>query len=87
MSASIEERVIEKLRVLSPEQQQEILNFVEDLARQQTDGESATEPPRMTIWDKIDAIIKRVPPEAWDELPTDGSINVDHYLYGAPKKQ
>lgn len=79
MSANIEEKVIEKLRVLPPEQQQEVLDFVENLARE-------TAPRRKSIWEKIDARIKRVPPEAWDALPEDGSENVDHYLYGAPKK-
>ena len=26
-----------------------------------------------------------VPEEAWKDLPPDFSINLDHYLYGAPK--
>ena len=40
----------------------------------------------MSIWEKIQERAKNVPAEAWDEVPRDGSINVDHYLYGAPKK-
>ena len=28
---------------------------------------------------------KQVPDEEWAKIPTDFSINVDHYLYGAPK--
>jgi hypothetical protein len=27
-----------------------------------------------------------VPNEVWDTLPRDGASNVDHYLYGAPKR-
>src|ERR1700752_41365 len=25
--------------------------------------------------------------DTWENVPTDGSINPDHYLYGAPKQQ
>ena len=39
-----------------------------------------------TIWEEIDEIIANIPPEEFDKLPTDGSINHDHYLYGWPKK-
>lgn len=40
----------------------------------------------MTLWQKIEDIVRQVPDEAWEEVPKDGSANVDHYLYGAPKK-
>jgi hypothetical protein len=79
MSVEIENAVIEKLRSLTPEQQREVLDFVENLAKQTSTGQ-------MAIWDEIDEIVKQAPPGTWDDVPTDGSINVDHYLYGAPKK-
>lgn len=78
MSANIEQAIVEKLRALSSEQQQEVLAFAEELARKNA--------PRKTIWEKIDERIKEVPPEVWDELPTDGAEQHDHYLYGTPKK-
>jgi hypothetical protein len=28
----------------------------------------------------------RVPPEAWDELPADLTDQLDHYIYGTPKR-
>ena len=88
MSSSIEEAVIEKLRALPLEKQQEVLKFVEKLDRQEVGETKQAEPKdRMPIWERIAEITKEVPPEAWDEVPTDGSINIDHYLYGAPKKQ
>lgn len=37
------------------------------------------------LWQRIVQIGASVPPEDWAEMPTDGSINLDHYLYGAPK--
>ena len=27
-----------------------------------------------------------IPPEEWDDVPTDYSEQLDHYLYGTPKK-
>jgi hypothetical protein len=80
MSSNIEEQIIEKLRMLPPEKKEEVLKFTQNLA-----GEN--QPRRMSIFEEIDAIVKQVPPEAWDEVPADGSLNVDHYLYGAPKRK
>jgi hypothetical protein len=34
----------------------------------------------------IDELNAKMPPEAWDDFPTDSSTNLDHYLYGAPKR-
>lgn len=78
MAANIEETIIEKVRALPPEKQREILEFVETV-------ESST-PPQKSIWEKIEERVNRTPREAWADAPTDASINVDHYLYGAPKK-
>jgi len=30
--------------------------------------------------------LKSIPPEAFDKLPKDGAREVDHYLYGHPKR-
>ena len=86
MAANIEEKVIEKLRVLPDDQQAKVLKFVEDLAgleRKADNGQAG----RGAIWDKIEEIMRDVPDEVLANIPTDGSINVDHYLYGASKKE
>jgi hypothetical protein len=31
-------------------------------------------------------LAKQVPKEEWDKLPADLLDNLDHYLYGTPKK-
>ncbi len=64
MATNIEQTLIEKVRALPPEKQRELLNILENSA-----PPSAAE--RMTIWDEVDEISKDVPPEAWDELPTE----------------
>ena len=39
------------------------------------------------IWEEIVELMKDVPQEELDNLPPDGSENLDHYLYGAPKRR
>ncbi|MGK7874699.1 MAG: DUF2281 domain-containing protein [Xenococcaceae cyanobacterium] len=76
--STIAKTVMDKLNKLPLEQQQEVLDFVEFLAQRSI--------PRQSIWDKIEARMAQVPPEVLAELPADASENLDHYLYGTPKK-
>ncbi len=69
------EKIAEKVKVLSAEQQEQVLEFVETL-----------DVPKKTIWDKLDERLRNVPQEEFAEIPADASANLDHYLYGAPKK-
>ena len=34
----------------------------------------------------VETINAQLPEDTWDQVPADGSINFDHYLYGAPIK-
>jgi len=38
------------------------------------------------IWKVITDIMKEVPDEVFDRLPKDGASQVDHYIYGLPKR-
>jgi hypothetical protein len=78
MSTEVAQTIFEKVKSLPPERQDEVLRFVESL--------TAEPHPTRPIWEEIREIVKDVPDEEWDRLPRDGSLNVDHYLYGAPKK-
>jgi len=44
------------------------------------------DPTAKPIWEVFADLAAQEPPETFDRLPTDGSYNIDHYLYGAPKK-
>lgn len=37
------------------------------------------------VWDIIADLGRGVQPGEWEKAPRDGSVNVDHYLYGAPR--
>ena len=79
MSVQVADRIYEKVKSLPPESQKEALEFVEKLARRKTET-------RLRIFEKIDEIVAEKPKEIWSEVPTDSSVNVDHYLYGTDKK-
>jgi len=38
------------------------------------------------IWEVITENMKLVPPEDLAALPRDGASQIDHYIYGSPKK-
>ncbi len=81
MQTEIAQTIFEKLKILSLDEQQEILEIVEKKVSVSQKKDSRP------IWEVIAEISSRVPDEEWAKLPTDGAENIDHYLYGAPKKQ
>jgi hypothetical protein len=68
-------KIAEKAGRLSAEQQDRVLQFVETL-----------EPPRRTLHEIWLEISKDAPNDLFENIPTDASFNLNHYLYGAPKK-
>jgi hypothetical protein len=56
------------------------------LERDLRNGSPESEKDLKPIWEVILEEMKSVPPEAFDALPTDGASQVDHYLYGHPKR-
>ena len=75
MQTDVAETIFQKVKLMSAEQQEKVLEFVENL-----------EPQRKTLWEMWQKHLKDIPQEELDEIPTDASVNLDHYLYGAPKK-
>jgi len=43
-----------------------------------------TSPP---FWERISALSAGASPEELDKAPTDGAAQIDHYLYGHPKRK
>ena len=75
MHSEMIDKIKEKVDAMSAEHQEKVLEFVESL-------EAANRTP-WQIWQNH---LKEIPAEELDEIPTDGSLNLDHYLYGVPKK-
>ncbi len=76
MQTDVAQMIFERVKVLSLEKQKEILDKIETIEK---------ETP-LTIWQKIRARSENIPDGVWDEMPSDGAEQHDHYLYGVPKK-
>ena len=83
MSANLEQAILEKIQALPDKKQEEVLALVD---RMLIEGQPQTLENGRPIWEIIEEIVCEAPPETWDNVPTDGSVNHDHYLYGAPKQ-
>lgn len=84
MLTNLEQAILEKLQALPDSKQQEILALVDEMLKEdQKPGPRENSRP---TWEIIEEISSQAPPETWDDVPTDGSLNHDHYLYAAPKK-
>ena len=85
MAANLEDQLIDKVRALPPDKRQEALRLLDTLA-----SDASSQGPdvdRKPIWEVVDEINAGLPADTWENVPTDGSINLGHYLYGAPKRQ
>lgn len=80
MQTEIAQAIFEKVKILSLDEQQKILEIVEEKVSRSQAKDSRP------IWEVAREISESVPLEEWEKLPSDGSVNHDHYLYGAPKK-
>jgi len=85
MSANLEQTILEKLQALPDNKQQEVLALVDEMLKE--NHEARTCEDIRPIWEIIQEISNQAPPGTWDDVPTDGSVNHDHYLYGAPKRR
>ena len=81
MQTEIAQTIFEKVKILSLDEQKEVLEIVEKKVSGSQQKDSRP------IWEVIAEISSKVPDEEWAKLPVDGAENHDHYLYGAPKKQ
>ena len=84
MAANLEDELIDKVRALPPNNQQEALRLLDTLA---SEPGSELHDIRKPIWEVIEKINERLPKDTLYDVPADGSINLDHYLSGAPKRQ
>lgn len=85
MNQTIEQQVIETIRVLPEEKQRKVLEYAKQIG--ETETEKIEKPKKRKFLQEIEEIMSQLPKEAFEGYPTDGSLNHDHYLYGAPKRE
>ena len=78
VKARYENGVLTPLEPLDLEDGKEVVVSIEDAAPQANGKES--------ILEMFERLRNSVPPDTWDNLPTDLVKNKKHYLYGHPKE-
>jgi antitoxin component of MazEF toxin-antitoxin module len=58
-----------------------------DLVAEVQNGHIVLKPAVPPFWERIAALTADAPPEELDKVPTDGAAQLDHYLYGHPKRE
>lgn len=67
--------------------QQWLLRLAKQSAPLQPLGKEADPDDDRPIWEIIIEDVKDVPPEEMAALPKDGASQIDHYVYGVPKRE
>ncbi|MEO6051076.1 MAG: hypothetical protein ABIP78_07060 [Pyrinomonadaceae bacterium] len=80
MQTNVAETIFDIVKVFPKTKQERVLNFVIDLKDESNSN-------LRTLLTEIEKRGKRILDEVWEEVPTDGSLNHDHYLYGAKKRK
>ncbi len=89
METSIEQQLVETVRILPEEKQKDVLEYARKISENENlphDEEMQT-PKTRKLFQKLEELRAKLPKDVWENYPTDGSLNHDHYLYGAPKKE
>jgi hypothetical protein len=87
---TVREQLLQEIRQAPEILLDEFLDFVlfaktRRQVRYQTQPK-ATKLAYKPIWEIADEITADIPQEVWDKLPTDAAEQIDHYLYGSPKR-
>jgi hypothetical protein len=86
--------ILGSINTLSPDQMRQLRSELDSklaesettrLGRRESDPPDTSPAPK-SILEMVDELRKKVPPEEFSKLPTDGARQLDHYLYGSPKR-
>jgi len=79
MVTDLAETIYSKVKSLPLHIQKDVLNFVDELKLRSEKKIHSNGAGIEQLWREIDEIVAAVPEDAWNDLPTDGWINVDPY--------
>jgi hypothetical protein len=77
-----------EIQKLTPEEKKELRDALEVAISGQSKepkGSGEFDATARPIWEIAKEIGKSIPSKDWEKVPKDGSINLDHYLYGHRK--
>ena len=64
----------------------EALRLLVERERVESDRAEPSVPGPMPVWERVLENMRHVPDEVFDRIPADSSEQLDHYVYGTPKR-
>ena len=87
LNVEIPDKLAPALKAKADERGVSASNYVSQvLERYLCEAEVQAKPTKAPIWEIITERMKNVPDEVFERLPEDGASQVDHYIYGLPKR-
>jgi Arc/MetJ-type ribon-helix-helix transcriptional regulator len=83
--ASLDDAMAEAASLLVQRLQQEQSRKVAATASAPADRRAAS-PKQKPLWERAAELRRSIPEEEWAKLPADGAEQLDHYIYGSPKR-
>lgn len=77
------QQAIDRVQTLPDDDQDRVARLMLEAANA---APEAHEDEQVPFWKRAVELMKDVPNEELDRLPTDGATEHDHYIYGTPKK-
>ena len=78
------QKAIERTQALPEDEQDRVARVM--LHEIETVTQNGDESVTKSVWEIIQDAFKDIPEEEWEKLPKDGAAELDHYLYGTPKR-
>ena len=79
-------KALDRVQDLPEDEQDRVAQLILDEVETFGKENGEEEPQHKPISEVIQEITKDVPDEVWETLPKDGAAEIDHYLYGSPKR-
>ena len=79
-------KALDRIQGLPEDKQDRVAQIILDEVEafeHENDNEKRQHKP---VWEVIQEIFADITEEEWEKLPKDGAAELDHYLYGSPKK-
>ena len=80
------QKAIERVQALPKDEQDRLARLLLDAAEAANEANDEGPTERKPIWEKIRERAMKIPEEELEKLPTDGAAELDHYIYGTPKR-
>ena len=77
-------KAIDQVQALPEKEQDRVAQLMLDAA--EAVGNADDNGEQMPFWERAVELMKDVPEDDLERLPTDGATEHDHYIYGTPKR-